>query len=172
MPGSQYEKRSKELAEVIKKLPHAGIRTDRRKVLQTIQSTKLEEDEIVVSLDIEGLFTNVPLDEAIELTVNLLYQDDDRVPNFNRSTFRTVLQMVAKDVVLLTLRGTLQRVDVVPMGSPVGPLLVNILVSRFDAELGYFSNVIPILRVGGRRYLLDFVNSMHPNLKFTIEEPD
>ena len=44
MPGSQYEKLSKELAEIIKKLPEAGIRTDRRKVLQTIQTTKLEED--------------------------------------------------------------------------------------------------------------------------------
>ena len=66
------------------------------------------------------------------------------------------------------------------MGSPVGPLLANIFVSRFDAELGSFSkfyfryvdDVIRTLRVGGRQYLLDFVNSMHPNLKFTIEEPD
>ena len=53
MPGSQYEKLSKELAEIIKKLPEAGIRTDRRKVLQAIQTTKLEKDEMVVSLDIE-----------------------------------------------------------------------------------------------------------------------
>ena len=135
---------------------------------------------MVVSLDIEGLFTNVPLDEAIELTVSLLYQDDDRAPNFSRPTFRTLLQMVAKDVVLLTHRGTFQQVHGVAMGSPVGPLLANIFVSRFDAELGSFSkfyfryvdDVIRTLRVGGRQYLLDFVNSMHPNLKFTIEEPD
>ena len=179
MPGSQFEKLSKELAEIIKKLPEAGIRTDRRKVLETIQTTKLEEDEMVVSLDIEGLFTNVPLDDAIELTVNLLYEDDDRAPNFSRSTFRTLLQMVAKDVVLLTHRGTFQQVDGVAMGSPVGPLLANIFVSRFDAELGSFSkfyfryvdDVIWTVRVGGRQYLLDFVNSAHPNLKFTIEEP-
>ena len=45
----------------------------------------MEDDEMVVSLDIEGLLTNVPLGEAIELTVNLLYQDDDRAPNFSRS---------------------------------------------------------------------------------------
>ena len=29
----------------------------------------MEEDEMVVSLDNEGLFTSVPLDEANELTV-------------------------------------------------------------------------------------------------------
>ena len=69
LPDSQYEKPSKELAEIIKKLPEAGIRTDRKKVLQSIQSTNMEEDEIVVSLYNEGLFTSVPLDEAIELTV-------------------------------------------------------------------------------------------------------
>ena len=141
MPGSQYEKFSKELAEIIKKLPEAGIRTDRRIVLQTIQSTKLEDDEMVVSLDIEGLFTNVPLDEAFELTVNLLYQDDDHTLSFSRSTFRTLLQIVAKDVVLLTHRGTFQQIDGVAMGSPLEPLLANIFVSRFDAELGSFSKL-------------------------------
>ena len=107
MPGSQYEKLSKELAE-IKKLPEAGIRTDRQKVLKAIQDTKLEE--MVVSLDIEGLFTNVPLDEAIEFRVNLLYQDDDHAPNLSRSTFPTILQMVAKDLPLAQCR----------LGSPYG----------------------------------------------------
>ena len=63
----------------------------------------MEENEMVDSLDIEGLFNNVPLDE---LTVNLLYQDNDRAPIFRRLTFRTFLQMVAKDVALLNHRGT------------------------------------------------------------------
>ena len=125
-------------------------------------------------------FSNVPLDEAFDLTVNLLYQDDDSALNFSRSTFRTLLQMVAKDVVLLTHRGTFQQVDGVAMGSPVGPLLANIFVSRVDAELGSFSkfyvryvdDVIRTSRVGGKEYLLNFANSMHQNLKFTIEEPD
>ena len=88
--------------------------------------------------------------------------------------------MVANDVVLLTHRGTFQHVDGVAGGSPVGPLLAIIFVSQFDAEFGSFSNfyfryiddVIRTLWVGGRQYLLDFVSSMHPNLKVTIEEPD
>ena len=44
---------------------------------------------MVVSLDIAGLFTIVPFDKSIELTVNLVHQDDDREPNFTGSTFES-----------------------------------------------------------------------------------
>ena len=66
------------------------------------------------------------------------------------------------------------------MGSSVEPLLANIFVSRFDSELGSFSkfcfryvdDVIRTLRTGGEKYLLDFVNTMHEHLKFTLEQLD
>ena len=88
--------------------------------------------------------------------------------------------MVSKDVVILTHRGYYRQVDNVAMGSSVGPLLANIFVSRFDADLGSFSkfyfryvdDVIRTLRKGGENYLLDFVNTLHQNLKFTLETPD
>ena len=36
----------------------------------------------------------------------------------------------------------------------------------------YIDDVIRTLRTGGGKYLLDFVNTMHKNLKFTLEHPD
>ena len=79
---------------------------------------------MIVSLHIQIFFTNVPSDEAIELTVNLLNQEISFARDFNRSTSGTLMQMVAKDVVLFTL---FRQVDGVAMGSPVGPLQANIL---------------------------------------------
>ena len=180
MPGSQYENLSKAVADILKRLPEAGIRTDKKEVLKTVQTTMLEDDEIMVSLDIESLFTNVPLTESINYTADLLYSTDNAPTGIDKATFKELLQMVSKDVVILTHRGYYRQVDGVAMGSSVGPLLANIFVSQFDADLGSFSkfyfryvdDVIRTLRIGGENYLLDFVNTLHQNLKFTLETPD
>ena len=130
--------------------------------MDTIQSVKLDDDEIIVSLDIESLFTNVPLLECIDYTVDLLYSSPHAPPDIDKATFKGLLEMVSKDVVMLTHRGYCRQVDGVAMGSSVGPLLANIFVSRFDSELGPFSefyfryvdDVIRTLRTGGENTYL------------------
>ena len=87
--------------------------------------------------------------------------------------------MVSEDVLILTNDGYYRQVDGVAMGSAVGPLLANIFLSKFESELSSFSklyfryvdDIIRTIRKGGKNYLLDFVNTMHENLKFTVEEP-
>ena len=65
----------------------------------------MNNDETIVSLDVEARFTNVPLDETNEDNVSPSYRNDSLEPEFCRSTFRTLLQLVTKDVVLLAHRG-------------------------------------------------------------------
>ena len=60
-------------------------------------------------------------------------------PGINRETFKELLEMVSKDVIMLTHRGYYRQVDGVAIGSSVGPLLANIFVSRYDSELASFS---------------------------------
>ena len=124
----------------------------------------LEDDEIMVSLDIESLFTNVPLTESINYTADLLYSTDNAPTGIDKATFKELLQMVSKDVVILTHRGYYRQVDGVAMGSSVGPLLANIFVSQFDADLGSFSkfyfryvdDVIRTLKIGGENFFARF----------------
>ena len=97
MPGSQYENLSGFLANVLKKLLEAGIRTVKKDVLDTIQSVKLDDDEIIVSLDIESLFTNVSLLESIDYTVDLLYSSPHAPPDIDKAIFKELLEMVFKD---------------------------------------------------------------------------
>ena len=64
------------------------------------------------------------------------------------------------------------------MGSPVGPLLANIFLSQNDSEIAlhsklYFRYVDDIVRTmirGGENLLLQFVNTLHSNLRFTLEK--
>ena len=53
-------------------------------------------------------------------------------------------------------------------------------MSKFDKDLGLFSpfyyryvdDILRTMLKGGEEYLLNFVNTMHPNLKFTLESED
>ena len=66
------------------------------------------------------------------------------------------------------------------MASPVGPLLANVFMSKFDHELSLFSlfhykyadDILRTILKVGENILMYFVNTMHPNLKFTRETED
>ena len=103
-----------------------------------IQTSKLDDDE-VVSLDIESLFTKVPLSQSIDYTVNLLYSTRHAPTEINKATFKVLLEMVSKDVIMPTHRGYFKQNDGVAMGSSVGPLLANVFVSKYVSELRSFS---------------------------------
>ena len=121
------------------KLPEANIRSDRKDVPKTIQTSKLDDDEVIVSLDIKSLFTKVPLCKGIDYTVDLLYSTNHAPAGINNSTFKILLEMVSKDVIMQTHRGYFKQIDGVALGSSVGPLLAYIFVSKYDSELGSFS---------------------------------
>ena len=63
------------------------------------------------------------------------------------------------------------------MGSPVEPLHANVFLSKIDRELSLFSpfyyryvgDILRTMLKGGENILMVFVNTMHPNLKFTLE---
>ena len=60
----------------------------------------------------------------------------------------------------------------------MGPLLANIFLSQYDSEIAlhsklYFRYVDDIVRTmirGGEYLLLQFVNTLHSNLRFTLEK--
>ena len=85
--------------------------------------------------------------------------------------------MVSNDVLILTNDGYYRQAEGVSMGSAVVPLLINIFFSKFETELSSFSvlnfryvdDIIRTIRKGGKDYLLNFVNTMHEKLRFTVE---
>ena len=48
-----------------------------------LEATKLDENELVLSLDYERLHTNVPVDEAIEIAFKELYSSEEFPVNSN-----------------------------------------------------------------------------------------
>ena len=58
-PGSSYENLNKLLSSFFDRLPGAIIETNSKDARATLEAIKLDEDELVVSLNVKSLYTNV-----------------------------------------------------------------------------------------------------------------
>ena len=80
------------------------------------------------SLDVCSLFTNVPLDETIDIALDKLYSLSDP-PTLPRSVLRKLLEFTTKKSHFLFDGQYYDQIDGVAMGSPLGPVLANIFMS-------------------------------------------
>ena len=58
-PGSSYENLNKFLSSFFDRLPGVIIETNSKDARATLEAIKLDEDELVVSLNVKSLYTNV-----------------------------------------------------------------------------------------------------------------
>ena len=82
---------------------------------------------VMASLDVESLFTNVPVDETIDLLLDHIYRNND-TPQLNipENSLRRLLQICTKEAPFRDQRGNLwKQIDGVAMGSPLGVLFAN-----------------------------------------------
>ena len=52
----------------------------------------------MASLDVDSLFTNIPLDETIYICIDNLYKDDENSPEISKDVFRNVLTVATKEL--------------------------------------------------------------------------
>ena len=84
-----------------------------------LASIQLDEDDRLISLDVTSLFTNVPVEESIQLCANLLYESD-KVPPVDKETFITMMPMACVNVLLSTPMGFYRQMDGVTWAHPLG----------------------------------------------------
>ena len=51
----------------------------------------------MASLDVDSLFTNIPLDETIDISIDSLYKDDENSPKIPKDVFRNLLTVATKE---------------------------------------------------------------------------
>ena len=79
----------------------------------------------MASLDVDSLFTNIPLDETIDLCVDDLYQSSNLIQGLSKDEFKDLLSMATKQSWFIFNDELHKQVDGVAMGSPLGPSLAN-----------------------------------------------
>ena len=139
---------------------------------------------IMASFDIESLFTNIPLQETIDLCVQKLFEDKNFIDGLSKDSFREMLTVTMTESFILFDNEYYEQHDGVAMGSPLGPTFANIFLCVH--EILWLEKCPPEFRpVIYKRYVDDtfllfqninqiekfkyYLNLQHANIKFTSE---
>ena len=96
---------------------------------------------IVASLDVESLFTNVPVDRTINYILDRVYRGSTIHPlNVPENILKRLLECCTKEAPFTCPQGNLYcQVDGVAMGSPLGVLFANFFMGSVEDEV--FQNI-------------------------------
>ena len=81
----------------------------------------------------KGLFTNVNLNEIIEISAEQLYQIDK--PLLRKESFIQLMKIATKEVEFSFNKIMFCQTDGVAMGSPLRPTLANILIQYIEHKI-------------------------------------
>ena len=94
-----------------------------------------QHDLFLGSLDVDSLFTNIALEETIEICTNELFKESETVEGLSKTEFKDLLSLATKDSHFI-FDGTLYKQIIgVAMGSQLGPTIAN-------AFLVYHKNIV------------------------------
>ena len=144
-----------------------------------------DSDLFMSSLDVESLFTNVPVEETIQIILDKIFIHPDTIfHNFNRTDFRKLLELAVLDTAFIFNGKAYIQTDGMAMGSPLGPTFANIFMCSLEERmlddcplafhpLFYNRYVDDTFLLFRDRYqadnFLEYANNVHPNINFTIE---
>ena len=81
-----------------------------------------------VSYDATSLFTNIPLQETIDIAINLIFN-----PNPNLSITKKELFVTSQTRFIFNIKFDIE-IDGVAMGSPLAPVLANIFMGFYESK--------------------------------------
>ena len=91
----------------------------------------------IASLDVESLFTNVPVDRTIQYILNRVYHNDDTPKcDIPEPIMKALLECCTKEAPFTCPRGNRYcQIDGVAMGSPLGVLFANFFMGTIEEEI-------------------------------------
>ena len=139
-------------------------------------------NKFMVSFDVNSLFTNIPLNESIDLAVSYILQNNSNL-KLSKEDLTKLFSFATAQTHFLFNGSTYDQVDGVSMGSPLAPVLANLFMGHHEKIwLENFDNSKVLFY---RRYVDDtfclfnsehdalsffnFLNKQHPNITFSMK---
>ena len=152
-------------------------------LLLRLSNMKIEENQQLLSLDVESLFINVPVHTTIDIIIDRAYNHPTILPpNIPANILRDLLTICTTETPFLFNSNHYIQCDGVSMGSPLGPTFADFYMSHIESNLlsqdmisnpvFYVRYVDDILAIfNSKHHVHHFVNRFQRNsvLKFTTE---
>ena len=180
--GTATYKLSKHLAAFLSPLTKSAYTvSNTTNFVSKLKTDQTPDGYVMLSLDVESLFTNVPLEDTIDIIIDKIYREKILETKLTKFEMRKLLLLCTREV-HFTFNGDLyKQTQGVAMGSPLGPVLANIFMCELE------NNMVPKLDkelYGWKRFVDDIfaytepknidnimarLNDFHENIKFKYE---
>ena len=118
----------------------------------------------LASLDMDSLFTNVPLGKTIEICFSELFKSSQMVSGVNKQQVLEMLSLTNKEDVILFGKKFYNQIDGVPNASPLVPTLTNIFLCHHETT--WLKNCLKECII--KDTLMTFLCCLKKRNKFTI----
>ena len=185
--GTYNYKLAKYLVEILTPLldDNVIIIKDVFDFVNKVSNIPVINNQRIISFDVVSLFTNIPVNETIDLILKLCYTDNNKkFHGFSETELKKLLITCTQKSHFQFNNEYYEQVDGVSMGSPLGPFFANIFMSHLESL--HISKLKALGVISWHRYvddvfavvendtchlnILDILNSIHKNIDFTIEE--
>ena len=170
---------------ILKKLTTNEFTTDNSyNFVEKISNFKNTKNLYMVSYDVESLFTNIPLEETINICILELFKNCNLVEGIGRENFKKLLELSVKNSYFIFDKKFYVQTEGVGMGLPLGPTFANSFMCYYE-KLWLQNCPLDFKPLYYTRYVDDcfalfrkksdadrfhnYLNSQHKNIKFSIE---
>ena len=154
--------------------------------IREIPKELFDEGYRFVSFDVESLFTSVPLKKTINIILDRIYNKKLLKTNIKKRTMKKLLIDCCTKNAFSFNNVIYEQIDGVSMGSCLGPILANIIMTELEtvvvdklfAEnllkfyIRYVDDTLALIKESDINIVLNKLNSFHPSLKFTVDKFD
>lgn len=92
-------------------------------------SNTVNSNYIMASFDVVSLFANIPIEESINIILDLVFENSNLYEGYDRKTFKKLLELCTRDNVFLFNNQLYTQKDSAPMGGCASPTVSDIFLS-------------------------------------------
>ena len=176
---------AKELAYIIKPIvghSHHHLKNTQH-FIQQLQGKRQEPGEVITDFDVKTLFTSVPVAPSVQIVKQMLQQDPTLPQRTSMSIqqITTILEFCLTNTYFLFQGKYYKQVQGAAMGSPISPVIANLLMEEFEVKtlstcphppslwLRFVDDTFVIIKAEHSQELPHHINSQNPHIQFTVE---
>ena len=151
--------------------------------IKSIPKSLIDDGYKLVSFDVVSLFTCVPLDYTVNVIIDRIYNKKVISTTLSKRSLKKLILDSCRKTIFSFNNNLYLQLDGVSMGSSLGPVLANIIMTELEERIikpfinngiikfycRYVDDTLVLVKPKDIDMIHNALNSFHSNLQFTID---